>query len=110
MRLSPSGLGWALLVAGLPLAALAAFLPANEYRSALGIDAIDCDGPWNVYLLAAPAALLYGAGLAIHAPHWRRPLNLAAALLCFVICLAVALNVASAVREARAQAEACASR
>ena len=105
-----SRLGWALLLVGLPLAAFGAFLPANEYRSTLGIDALDCDGPWTVYLLAVPALLLYGTGLAVNLRRWRLPLNLAAALLCLAICVALAVNLARAVAEQADQAEACAAR
>jgi hypothetical protein len=49
------------LVAALPVAILAAALPANSYK-AQGIAALDCDGPISVFIIALPALLIYGAG------------------------------------------------
>ena len=100
-------LGWALLLLGLPLALFAAFHPPNEYRATLGIDALDCQGPFETYLLAVPALLIYGGGLVANARRWRNRWNAIAALLCLAICAAVAVNVARAIAEERRQAAEC---
>jgi hypothetical protein len=99
-------LGWAILVIGLPLALFAAMHPPNEYQ-ALGINALDCDGPGETYLFAVPALLIYGAGLAVNGLQWRKRLNALAALLCVAICAAVMINVARAVQEDQRQAASC---
>src|SRR4051812_1923898 len=78
-------LGWAILVLGIPLALLAALHDPNEYRATLGINALDCDGPGKTYLLAVPALLIYGAGLAANGLRWRKPLNVIVAALCLAI-------------------------
>lgn len=100
-------LGWAVLALGLPLALIAALHPPNEYRATLGIDALDCQGPFETYLFAVPALLIYGAGLALNARRWRRRRNALAVVLCAAICAAVAVNVARAVAEDRRQAAEC---
>ncbi len=99
--------GWAVLALALPVALLAALHAPNEYRATLGINALDCNGPFETYLFAAPALLVYGIGLIVNGLRWRRPRNAFAAILCFVICTAVAINVARAVAEDHRQAEAC---
>jgi hypothetical protein len=96
-------LGWAVLLLGLPMALYAAIHPPNEYRATLGIDALDCDGPFVTYMLAVPSLLLYGAALIINARQWRKPVNLIVAIACLVICGAVAANLASAIAEDRRQ-------
>ena len=103
-------LGWGVLLLGLPLAALAALASANEYEAALGVDALDCDGPAGTYLFAVPALLIYGAGLVINGLRWRKRTNLVVAILCLLVCGAVAANVARAVIEDREQTAACAAR
>ena len=103
-------LGWAALLLGLPLALMGAITPPNEYRAALGIDALDCDGPFGVYLFAVPALLIYGVGLVINAQAWRRRTNLLLALVCVVLCLALAINLTRAGIVDHAQAAACSSK
>ena len=99
--------GWISLLLALPLAFLAWSHPANEYRATLGMAALDCDGPFGTYLLAAPPLLIYGAALVLNGRRWRRPLNLAVAVLSLVICALVMANVARAVAEERRQAAEC---
>ena len=103
-------LGWAVLMLGLPLALFAALHPANEYRATLGIDALDCQGPFETYLFAVPALAIYGGGLAVHARRWGKRWNAVAALLCLAICAAIALNVARAMAEERRQSPECNAR
>ena len=102
-------LGWSLLLIGLPLAFLAATHAPNEYQATLGMDALDCDGPLQTYLLAAPVLVLYLAGFVLNARHWRKRTNLIAAILCLGICAMVTANVLAAVTEGHRQAGACAA-
>lgn len=108
-RRTASLLGWGLLLIGLPLAFLAATHDPNEYQATLGRDALDCDGPLQTYLFAAPALLLYLAGFVLNALHWRKRANLIAAILCVGICAVVTVNVLAAISEGHRQAEACAA-
>jgi hypothetical protein len=103
-------LGWAVLLLGLPLAFIAALHPPNEYEATLGINALDCDGPFETYIFAAPSLLLYGAGLAINGVRWRKRTNFVLALVCLLICGAVVANVARAVVEEQEQEAACLAR
>lgn len=102
-------LGWVLLLIGLPLALLAATHAPNKYQATLGLDALDCDGPMQTYLLAAPVLVLYSAGFVLNVRHWRRRASLIAGILCLGICAVVTANVLAAVAEGRRQAEACAA-
>lgn len=90
----------ALLLPGLPLALLAGLMPVNEYE-AMGIAAVDCDGPAGILVLAAPVYALYGAGmlgfgrLALrHKARWAR--FAAVAVLCLLVMLAVTPNAVRA--------------
>ena len=98
--------GLVALVLGLPLALLAALHPPTEYEATLGIDALDCQGPFETYLFAAPALLIYGMGLVINGVRWRYRMNAILTLLCLAICVAVAANVFGAIAEDREQANA----
>jgi uncharacterized membrane protein len=100
-------LGWAILVLGVPLAILAALHDPNEYRATLGVNALDCDGPGKTYLLAVPALLIYGAGVAANGLRWRKRFNAIVAVLCLTICVAVVANLGRAVQEDRRQAASC---
>ncbi|MDH7795132.1 MULTISPECIES: hypothetical protein [unclassified Beijerinckia] len=100
-------LGWTVLVLGLPLALMGAVMPPNEYQAALGIDALDCDGPFNVYLFAVPALLIYGVSLVINGLAWRKRANLLLELVCAVLCALVIVNLTGAIVLDRAQEAAC---
>ncbi|MDR2012948.1 MAG: hypothetical protein LBQ20_07890 [Rhodanobacter sp.] len=92
-------LGLAVLVSALPLALLAIVAPPNDYK-AEGIDAVDCDGPAVVFLLAVPALFLYGWGAFAYGFNFRRRrLNLAIAVLCTALCVLMGSNIARAVKE-----------
>jgi len=103
-------LGWSLLLIGLPLALLAATHAPNEYQATLGMDALDCDGPLQTYLFAAPVLVLYSAGFVINGLYWRKCTNRVVAILCLGICAVVTANVLAAVTEGHRQAEACTAR
>lgn len=98
-----------ILIIGLPLAALAAVLPANSYK-AQGIAALDCDGPASVLIIAIPALLLYAGGMILLYRDKSRRFHRIAAICCLFIALAIGWNVIAAVREAYGDAsiEACA--
>lgn len=99
--------GWAVLVLALPVALMGALMPANQYQTALGVDALDCDGPMSVYLFALPALLVYGAGLVINALAWRKRVNMLVALVCAILCGVVAVNLTRTVVLDRQQAAEC---
>lgn len=98
-----------LLVIALPLAVLAAVLPANSYK-AQGIAALDCDGPMSVIIFALPALLIYGGGAILLYRDRNRRVHRIAALCCLLVSLVIAWNLIDAVREAygAASIEACA--
>ena len=100
-------LGWAVLLLGLPVALIGALAPPNEYEAIFGIDALDCDGPFGVYLFAVPALFIYGVASVINGLRWRRPKNLAVAIVGILICGSLSVNLARAVAEDRDQAQAC---
>jgi O-antigen ligase len=102
--------GYAMLALGLPLALVAASLPANEYQDALGIDALDCDGPAAIFIFAVPALLIFGSGLVVNAMAWRKRWRLVLALACALICAALIANLTRAIILDREQAMACGSR
>jgi hypothetical protein len=82
-------LGYSALIAALPVAMLGAVSEANEYR-AMGVDALDCDGPLGVLLFAVPAILIL---------WYRRLRSAVAACLRGLICVPVAINIGAALRE-----------
>lgn len=89
-------LGHLLLIALLPVAALALLADANSYR-AQGIDAIDCDGPMRVLIFAVPAIFAYGAGAIVNGLGRR----FVVATLCVAICVPLAFKMAAAFSESR---------
>lgn len=100
-------LGLVALVLALPLAFLAALHPPNEYEATLGINALDCQGPFETYMFAVPALLIYGVGLAVNGLRWRKRMSAILALLCLAVCVAVVVNVVRAIAEGREQAATC---
>lgn len=107
---SPRRLVWAILLLAFPLAFFGALQPANEYQATLGLDALDCDGPFQVLLFAAPALLIYGIGALLSLVRWRRLSNLVVGLVCLAISAAVMANGARALAQEQEQHEACAAR
>lgn len=103
-------LGWAVLLLGLPLAFLGALMPANEYQATFGIQALDCDGPFKIYIFIVPALLIYGAGLIVNGWRWRSRTSLIVALLCFAICIGLVAQVTEAVAVSHKHQAACSGR
>jgi hypothetical protein len=99
--------GWSVLFLALPLAAMAALHPPNEYQAMWGKNWLDCDGPVQTYAMAIPSLLIYGAGLLINGLRWRRRINLLAAIGCLLVCIAVAANIPPAIAEEREQELGC---
>jgi len=97
------------LIAVLPLAVLAAVLPANSYK-AQGIAALDCDGPIAVFIIALPALLIYGTGTILLYRDTSRRFHRVAALCCLLVSLAIGWNFIAAMLESYGDAsiEACA--
>ncbi|WP_293798765.1 hypothetical protein [uncultured Bosea sp.] len=93
-----SWLGYCVLIAALPLAMLGAVSEANEYR-AMGVDALDCDGPLGVLLFSVPAILIYAAGGILNARRFRRRRSAMVACLCGLICVPLTVNIGAALRE-----------
>lgn len=91
-------LGYSVLIAALPAALLGAVSEVNEYR-AMGIDALDCDGPLGVLLFAIPTILIYGTGAIVNARRFRRRRSAVATCLCGLICVPLAINICAAFRE-----------
>ncbi len=85
-------------IAALPVAILAAVLPANSYQTQ-GIDALDCDGPASVLLFAVPALLIYGASAILLYRKRNRRLHLVTALCCVLVFCSVGWNAVAALRE-----------
>ena len=84
-----------------PVALLAIAATPNE-AGALGIVAVDCDGPIGVLVLALPALAVYAMGLAaslrdvLQRRAWPSRITLA---LCTVVCVLLATSIAAALRE-----------
>ena len=98
---------WTVLLLGLPLAFFAAAHAPNEYKATLGIDALDCQGPFETYMLAVPALALYCAGSIFNGLKWRQLAHLVVAALCVLVCGAVAINVVKATKEEQLQRDDC---
>ncbi|MCR6726196.1 hypothetical protein [Agrobacterium fabrum] len=95
---TPRFFRYAVLAAMFPIAVLGLVGTPNEYR-AIGIDAVDCDGPVSVLIAAAPAFVAYaiiGWMFISGAKHHRSGV---AAVFCGLVCLALAWNIGMALRE-----------
>jgi hypothetical protein len=90
------------LVLCLPLALFAALLSPNEYAAQGIVGAIDCDGPIEVMLFAAPACMIYGLGtLGFGAVAVRKRVRWYAvmAVLCLAVLLMILPNIVNAYLE-----------
>ncbi|MDH7803336.1 putative membrane protein (GlpM family) [Rhizobium sp. AN70] len=90
--------GYAILIAMLPVAFLGIVGTANEYR-AIGVDAVDCDGPLSVLLFAVPAMAVYGVSGSIFLYRFRRRGSLILGVICGLIFAALLWNIGDAVAE-----------
>ena len=93
-----SVLGYAALLAMLPVALFGIAGAANEYRAA-GIDAIDCDGPISVLIFAIPGLAVYGAGTFIFLKRPTHRSGFVLGALCALISLGLIWNIGSAAME-----------
>ncbi len=91
-------LGHGLLIVLLPLAAFAMVAPPNEYR-AMGVEAVDCDGPITVLMAVLPLLAVYGVAAAVFLSDFRRRSALWRGLLCGLICLGLGWAAGRAVLE-----------
>lgn len=89
---------YGVLIVLLPMAVFGISLPTNEYR-AMGIEAIDCDGPVSVLIFALPAFAVYGVASAVFLSSFRRRRSLFFGLFCGLICLGLGWNIGTAVTE-----------
>lgn len=93
-------LRYAILLVMAPMAVLGLSGTPNEYR-AIGIDAVDCDGPLSVLVFAVPALLVYGVAAAIFLRRWKRLRFLAAGFLCALLSMGLLWNIGNATVELR---------
>ena len=91
-------LGYAILLAALPLAFLGAIALVNEYKSS-GLNAADCDGPGTVLMFSIPAVVIYGIGAVLNGRRFRNRRNMIVALLCLALCAGLSFKVAAALDE-----------
>jgi len=91
-------IGYAVLIATLPVAIMGLLAPSNEYR-AIGVDAVDCDGPISVMLFAVPALVVYGLASAMFLYRFRQVRMLVPGVLCSLICIGLIWNIGNAVGE-----------
>lgn len=93
-------LRYAVLLVMAPMALRGLSGTPNEYR-AMGIDAVDCDGPLSVLIFAVPALLVYGVAAAIFLRQWRQWRFLSAGFLCAFLSMGLLWNIGSAAVELR---------
>lgn len=91
-------IGYIVLVAMLPVAVLGLLATSNEYR-AIGVDAVDCDGPLSVLIFAVPALATYAIAAAIFVLRLQKPRSLILGGLCGLICAGLVWNAGNAVTE-----------
>lgn len=91
---------FAVLVLGLPVAILAAVMPANEY-GVFDASIVDCDGLFAVMMFAIPALIFYGVNGICAAWQHRRGdrWHLGIAAMSFAVCLSIVPNMVNAVRD-----------
>lgn len=91
-------LGYVALIAMSPVAIIGIVGTANEYR-AIGVDAIDCDGPASVLIFAVPALMVYAAATFIFLKRRGRRRVLVLGALCGLISLGLIWNIGNAATE-----------
>ena len=88
----------AFLVLCLPIAALGAILPVNEYAAIGAAGAVDCDGPFSALTFAAPAFVIYASNAATlfwiraREPRW----HIGMSVFCLIVSLCVLPNLITA--------------
>lgn len=91
-------LGYAALIAMFPVAALGILGTPNEYR-AVGVDAVDCDGPISVMIFAVPALAIYGISSSIFFYRYRQRRSFVLGVICGLMCAGLMWNISNAVAE-----------
>ncbi|WKL22612.1 hypothetical protein QYR00_19170 [Agrobacterium tumefaciens] len=97
---TPRFFRYAVLAAMFPVAALGVLGTPNEYR-AIGIDAVDCDGPISVLIAAVPALAAYATVGWLFVFDTKRHRSLMAGGVCGLICLALVWSIGVALLEHR---------
>ncbi|MGQ2917102.1 MULTISPECIES: hypothetical protein [Rhizobium] len=97
---TPRFFRYAVLAAMFPVAALGVLGTPNEYR-AIGIDAVDCDGPISVLIAAVPALAAYATVGWLFVSGTKRHRSLMAGGVCGLICLALVWSIGAALLEHR---------
>ncbi|MCZ7468645.1 hypothetical protein M0412_13220 [Agrobacterium sp. O3.4] len=100
---TPRFFRYAVLAAMLPVAVLGITTPPNEYR-AVGIEAVDCDGPISVLIPAVPALVAYAIIGWVFLSGTKRHRSLISGSICVVISLALIWNIGAALLEHRRNA------
>ncbi|QSZ59431.1 hypothetical protein [Rhizobium sp. ZX09] len=95
---TPRFFRYAVLVAMFPVAALGLVGTPNEYR-AVGIEAIDCDGPLSVLVAAVPAFLAYAVIGWLFLSGARRHRSLISGGIGVLVSLALTWNIGLALQE-----------
>ncbi|QCM12597.1 hypothetical protein CFBP6625_19475 [Agrobacterium tumefaciens] len=97
---TPRFFRYAVLAAMFPAAALGVLGTPNEYR-AIGIDAVDCDGPISVLIAAVSALAAYATVGWLFVSGTKRHRSLMAGGVCGLICLALVWSIGAALLEHR---------
>ncbi|MBO0127174.1 MULTISPECIES: hypothetical protein [Rhizobium/Agrobacterium group] len=100
---TPRFFRYAILAAMLPVAVLGIVTTPNEYR-AVGIDAVDCDGPISVLIPAVPALAAYAIIGWLFLSGAKRHRSLISGGICVVVSLVLVWNIGLALQEHRLNA------
>lgn len=100
---TPRFFRYAILAAMLPVAVLGIVTTPNEYR-AVGIDAVDCDGPISVLIPAVPALAAYAIIGWLFLSGAKRDRSLISGGICVVVSLVLVWNIGLALQEHRLNA------
>ncbi|MCZ7480876.1 hypothetical protein [Rhizobium rhizogenes] len=100
---TPRFFRYAVLAAMLPVVVLGITTPPNEYR-AVGIEAVDCDGPISVLIPAVPALAAYAIIGWVFLSGAKRHRSLISGSICVAISLALIWNIGAALLEHRRNA------
>ncbi|MFK3780220.1 hypothetical protein [Agrobacterium sp. NPDC089420] len=95
---TPRFFRYAVMAAMLPVAVLGIVGTPNEYR-AIGIEAVDCDGPISVLIAAVPALLAYAIIGWLFLSGVKRQRSLVSGGICVLISLALIWNIGLALHE-----------
>lgn len=100
---TPRFFRYAVLAAMFPVAVLGLVATPNEYR-AIGVEAVDCDGPISVLIAAVPALAAYAIIGWMFVWGARRHRSRISAGFCGLVCLALIWNIGAALQEQRRNA------